>query len=58
MATELDAARLLIYRAAANTVDSSPSRLETSMAKVKANEVGQQKDVRNTALGCYNTGSN
>jgi len=42
MAIELDAARLLIYRAASNAVGASPSRLETSMAKVKANEVGQK----------------
>ncbi|SFT03392.1 acyl-CoA dehydrogenase family protein [Halostagnicola kamekurae] len=42
MAMELDAARLLIYRAAANARESDPSRLETSMAKVKANEVGQE----------------
>lgn len=41
MAIELEAARLLIYRAAANAQDSDPSRLETSIAKVKANEVGQ-----------------
>ncbi|UHQ98840.1 acyl-CoA dehydrogenase family protein (plasmid) [Natrinema zhouii] len=42
MAMELDASRLLIYRAAANARESDPSRLETSMAKVKANEVGQE----------------
>lgn len=41
MAIELEAARLLIYRAAANAQDSDPSRLETSIAKVKANEAGQ-----------------
>ncbi|PGF13908.1 acyl-CoA dehydrogenase [Natrinema sp. CBA1119] len=41
MAIDLEAARLLIYRAAANAQDSDPSRLETSIAKVKANEVGQ-----------------
>lgn len=40
MAMRLDAARLMIYRAAANSLDSSPSRLETSMAKVMANEAG------------------
>lgn len=39
MATRLDSARLLIYRAASK---ESPSRLETSMAKVTANEVGQE----------------
>ena len=48
MATRLEAARLLIYRAAANAVDESPSRLETSMAKVMANEVGD--DVVDEAL--------
>lgn len=41
MATKLEAARLLIYRAAVNAIDSSPSRLETSMAKVMGNEAGQ-----------------
>jgi alkylation response protein AidB-like acyl-CoA dehydrogenase len=39
MATELESARLLIYRAAES---DSPSRLETSIAKIKANEVGQE----------------
>jgi alkylation response protein AidB-like acyl-CoA dehydrogenase len=38
MATKLEAARLLVYRAAANAVDDEPSRLETSIAKVFANE--------------------
>lgn len=42
MAIELEAARLLIYRAAANARHSDPSRLETSIAKVKANEAGQE----------------
>lgn len=42
MATDLSAARLLIYRAAANARESDPSRIETSMAKIKANEVGQR----------------
>lgn len=41
MATQLESARLLIYRAASNAVDGSPSRLETSMAKVAANEAGE-----------------
>lgn len=41
MATRLEAARLLIYRAAANARDQQPSRLDTSMAKVFANEAGQ-----------------
>ncbi len=40
MAMQLDAARLMIYRAAANARDGAPSRLETSMAKVVANEAG------------------
>lgn len=39
MAMKLESARLLIYRAASS---DSPSRLETSMAKVMANEVGQE----------------
>lgn len=42
MAIELEASRLLIYRAATNAIDADPSRLETSVAKVKANEVGQE----------------
>jgi alkylation response protein AidB-like acyl-CoA dehydrogenase len=42
MAMKLDAARLLIYRAAANAVDASPTRLETSIAKVMANEFGDE----------------
>lgn len=41
MATRLESARLLIYRAASNAADGSPSRLETSMAKVAANEAGE-----------------
>ncbi|MEF8890257.1 MAG: acyl-CoA dehydrogenase family protein [Haloferacaceae archaeon] len=41
VATRLEAARLMVYRAADNAVRSSPSRLETSMAKVLANEAGQ-----------------
>jgi len=40
VAMQLDAARLMIYRAAANARDEAPSRLETSMAKVFANEAG------------------
>ncbi len=40
MAIRLDAARLLVYRAAADAVHDEPSRLDTSMAKVMANEVG------------------
>lgn len=42
MAIELEAARLMIYRAATNAQDRDPSRLETSLAKVKANEAGQK----------------
>ncbi len=48
MAIKLDAARLMIYRAASNAVVDEPSRLETSMAKVIANEFGQ--DVIDEAL--------
>jgi len=39
MATKLEAARLLVYQAASQ---KSPGRIETSMAKVRANEVGQE----------------
>lgn len=39
MAMKLESARLLIYRAASK---ESPTRLETSMAKVLSNEVGQE----------------
>jgi len=42
MAMKLDAARLLVYRAAANAVDAEPSRMETSMAKVVANEFAHE----------------
>ncbi|NHN42808.1 acyl-CoA dehydrogenase [Halorubellus sp. JP-L1] len=42
MAMKLEAARLLIYRAAVNAIDSPPSRLETSLAKVVANEFGDE----------------
>ncbi len=42
VATRLEAARLLIYRAADSAVRAEPSRLETSMAKVLANEAGQE----------------
>lgn len=41
MATKLEAAKLMIYRAASNANHSEPSRMETSMAKLMANEVGQ-----------------
>jgi alkylation response protein AidB-like acyl-CoA dehydrogenase len=41
IATRLEAARLMVYRAADGAVRSEPSRLETSMAKVLANEAGQ-----------------
>lgn len=39
MATKLDAARLLVYRAAANAARGLPSRLESSMGKLFANEM-------------------
>lgn len=42
MVMRLESARLLIYRAVANARDADPSRLETSMAKVVANEAGQE----------------
>lgn len=42
MAIQLDAARLLIYRAAANARGGTASRMESSIAKVFANEAGQE----------------
>lgn len=39
MAARLEAARLLVYRAAANAAQGLPSRLEASMAKLYANEM-------------------
>lgn len=39
MATKLEAARLLVYRAAANAARGLPSRLESSMGKLFANEM-------------------
>jgi alkylation response protein AidB-like acyl-CoA dehydrogenase len=48
MATKIDTARLLLYRAAANAVNETPSRLETSMAKAYANEIAE--DVVSDAL--------
>jgi butyryl-CoA dehydrogenase len=39
MATRLEAARLLVYRAAANAQQGFPSRLESSMGKLFANEM-------------------
>jgi butyryl-CoA dehydrogenase len=39
MATKLEAARLLVYRAASNAVTGLPSRLESSMGKLFANEM-------------------
>lgn len=48
MAVKLEAARLLIYRAVTNATEAPPSQIETSMAKVMANEVGQ--DVVDEAL--------
>jgi alkylation response protein AidB-like acyl-CoA dehydrogenase len=41
MAIDLEAARLLIYRAAANAEGDQPSRLGISLAKIKANKSGQ-----------------
>lgn len=40
IAIQLEAARLLVYRAADRATRTGPSRLETSMAKVLANEAG------------------
>ncbi len=42
MAIQLDAARLLIYRTAENARDGTASRMESSIAKVFANEAGQE----------------
>jgi butyryl-CoA dehydrogenase len=39
MATKVEAARLLVYRAAANAATGLPSRLESSMGKLFANEM-------------------
>ncbi len=41
VAIQLEAARLMVYRAADRATRTGPSRLETSMAKVLANEAGQ-----------------
>lgn len=42
MATDLEAARLLIYRTAANAEGDQPSDLAISLAKVKPNYVGHE----------------
>ncbi|MFC7229819.1 acyl-CoA dehydrogenase family protein [Salinirubellus salinus] len=42
MAINLDAARLLVYRTAANARGGTASRMEASIAKVFANEAGQE----------------
>jgi alkylation response protein AidB-like acyl-CoA dehydrogenase len=42
MAIQLDAARLLIYRTAENARGGTASRMESSIAKVFANEAGQE----------------
>lgn len=42
MATQLEAARLLVYRAAANAAMGLPSRMESSMGKLFANEMALQ----------------
>jgi len=51
MAIKVDAARLLLYRAATNAEESLPSRLETSIAKVYANEIAF--DVANMAVSIH-----
>lgn len=48
MAIKVEAARLLIYRAAANAEEGLPSRLEASIAKAYANEISF--DVANMAM--------
>lgn len=48
MAVQLQAARLLTYRAATNLVDGFPDPLEAAMAKLYANEMAQR--VTNEAL--------
>jgi butyryl-CoA dehydrogenase len=48
MAMRVDAARLLIWRAAANAVDGYPATLETSLAKCFANEAA--RDVATAAV--------
>jgi butyryl-CoA dehydrogenase len=54
MATRVDAARLLVYRAAANAGRGFPSVKETSMAKVFANETSKAvTDMAMEVLGGY-----
>ena len=48
MATEIHAARLMVYRAATNEVDGFPDPRDTTMAKLYANEMVQR--VTNEAL--------
>ena len=51
MAIKVDAARLLVYRAATNAEEGLPSRLETSIAKAYANEIAF--DVANMAVSIH-----
>ena len=54
MATRVDAARLLVYRAAVNAGSGFPSVQETSMAKVFANETAKAvTDMAMEVLGGY-----
>ena len=54
MATRVDAARLLVYRAAVNASGGFPSVQETSMAKVFANETAKAvTDMAMEVLGGY-----
>lgn len=54
MATRVDAARLLVYRAAVNAQSGFPSIRETSMAKVFANETAKAvTDMAMEILGGY-----
>jgi butyryl-CoA dehydrogenase len=54
MATRVDAARLLVYRAAVNAGSGFPSVRETSMAKVFANETAKAvTDMAMEVLGGY-----
>jgi butyryl-CoA dehydrogenase len=54
MATRVDAARLLVYRAAVNAGSGFPSVKETSMAKVFANETSKAvTDMAMEVLGGY-----
>ena len=51
MATRIEAARLLVYRAVANASTGFPSQIETSMAKAYANEMAEF--VTNEALQVF-----